>query len=161
MLAAASAPIVGAGVRASYYELKEDDDGFRSMTHPKSDGRGDDAITDFIERNDPRHGIWSTLAGRDTESQIRNASEDLVPGLNWDERPYKTFVTVPIKAANRVTFGMLTINAVGEGDLTELDRVCAIAMARILATPLAFTSGNRDMNTLAARQAARQIANVP
>lgn len=82
-------------------------------------------------------------------------------GLNWAERPYDTFVTVPVKAANKVTFGMLTVNALNGGDLTELDRVCAIALARVAATAAAITRGYKQMGVSAASEAARRTLGVP
>lgn len=149
----ASAPVVGdTVVRATYYPLETDGDGYRSMTNPKSRGRGDESSTTFVERNDPNHSIWTVLAQRDTECRIRSFPEQ-VEGLDWAQRPYKTFVTVPVKAANKVTFGMLTANALNKGDLTELDRVTAIAIARIIAVAQAIPKGYQEMGTLADAEA--------
>jgi hypothetical protein len=83
-----------------------------------------------------------------------------VQGLNWDERPYATFLTVPVKAANKVTFGMLTVNALNRGDLTELDRVCAIALARAAATAEAIARGHNDMGVSAVKEASRRTTGV-
>lgn len=158
-MAAGSAPVVvGDSVRASYYPLEVAPDGMRSMTNPRSWGRSDEPITSFVERDDPDHAIWGTLAARDTECRIYTAPEP-VQGLNWDERPYDTFLTVPVKAANRVTFGMLTVNALNRGDLTELDRVCAIALARVAATAVAITRGYKQLST--ANEASRRTPGVP
>jgi hypothetical protein len=159
-MAAGSAPVVvGDSVRASYYPLEEDSDRMRSMTEPKSWGRGDEPITNFVERDDPNHAIWRTLAARDTECRIYTKPEP-VQGLNWDERPYATFLTVPVKAANKVTFGMLTVNALNRGDLTELDRVCAIALARVAATAEAIARGHNDMGVSAVKEASRRTTGV-
>jgi hypothetical protein len=161
-VAAGSAPVVGDGVRASYYALKTDSDGYRSMTDPVSWalGRTDEPITEFVERDAPGHNIWNVLAARDTAPQIYK-EPDPVDGLNWAERPYDTFLTVPVKAANRVTFGMLTVNALEGGDLSELDRVCTIALARIMATAEAIAAGYRQMNTSAQNEANRPTPVVP
>ncbi|MCV7142883.1 hypothetical protein [Mycolicibacterium fortuitum] len=150
----ASAPIVGQGVRASYYRLSEDADGYRSLVHVKSFGRQDEALTRFSEREDPNREIWDCMDQPDTECKIRSEPE-AVQGLDWASRRYKTFVTVPIKAANKVSFGMLTMNASEVGDLTELDRVCAIAMARVLAMADAELLDHVEMNTLAQKEAER------
>ncbi|WP_131806799.1 hypothetical protein [Mycobacteroides abscessus] len=158
-VAALSSAPVAEGVRASYYRLNEDSDGSRELVHLKSFGRSDDAITKFVEKDDPNHEIWARIAELDTQSKIRSAPEP-VQGVQWDSRPYKTFVTVPIKAANKVTFGMLTMNALEAGDLTELDRVCAIAVARVLAMGDAILRDHKDMNTLAAKEVSRLTMNV-
>lgn len=141
---AAIAP-TASDVRASYYLLARDKDGWRRLYDPKSRGRADQASTDFVERDDPDHPIWTMMSARDSDCVIYREPDDQ-PRVDWSSKPYKTFVSVPIQA-DSVVFGMLSVNAPQVGDLTEVDRLAVIAMARIMATTLALDEGPRKLRT--------------
>lgn len=136
-------------VRATYYPLTRADNGWRELKDPKSRGRGnrqDQADTEFLEAEDPDHPIWKIMDGRDTACEI-TSSPDQKSGVDWDNKPYKTFISVPVKA-DGVQFGLLSLNAPVVGDLTELDRISLIALARTMAAVLALDQGHRSMRAL-------------
>lgn len=141
---AAIAP-TASDVRASYYLLARDDDGWRRLYDPKSRGRGDEASTEFVEQDDPDHPIWRTMSARDSDCVIYK-EPDADPRVDWSSKPYKTFVSVPIQA-DSVVFGMISVNAPQVGDLTEVDRLAVIAMARVMAATLAMDLGPRRLRT--------------
>jgi len=130
-------------VRASYYALTRDADGKYQLVDPVTQGRPEDAVTEFRAADDPGHSIWQLLATPDKNCKIRNDG-DAVPDFDWTTKRYKTFVTLPVRAGTAV-FGMLTANALNPGDLTELDRVALIAAARTLA--LAEAAATADVKT--------------
>ncbi|BBZ20873.1 hypothetical protein MGAD_52080 [Mycolicibacterium gadium] len=138
-------------VRASFYPLTKDASGNYQMTEPVSRGRPEDATTEFRAADHPTHSIWRELTTPAKNCEIRDARTP-VPDLDWGSKPYKTFVTVPVRVGNAV-FGMLTANALKVGDLTELDRVSLIVAARMLALAEAAAAGDElktrnDVTTL-------------
>lgn len=146
-LAATAAAIPTAeNVRATYYPLTRDANEWRELKNPKSRGRGnrqDQADSEFFEAVDPDHPIWKIMDARDTACEIVSQPDENC-GVNWSEKPYKTFISVPVKA-DKVQFGLLSVNAPVVGDLTELDRLSLIALARTMAAILAFERGPSDM----------------
>lgn len=141
---AAIAP-TASGIRASCYQLTYDAEGWRELHTPKSRGRADEASTEFFEQKDPDHPIWTMMSARDSDCTIYEAPDEQ-PRVDWSSKPYKTFVSVPIKA-DGVVFGMLSVNAPQVGDLSEVDRLTVIAMARVTATTLAMNEGPRKLKT--------------
>jgi hypothetical protein len=130
---------VAKGVRATYYPLTREE-GFRIFQDPKSYGRHDEATTIFSEKKEPEHLIWKMMDARDSACEIHSYPEEC--GIDWPNKPYKTFISVPVKAG-KVLFGMLSINATNPGDLTELDRVATVSLARIMGAVLALQRGPR------------------
>lgn len=146
-LAAAAAAIPTAeNVRATYYPLARDANDWRELKDPKSRGRGnrqDQADSEFFEAEDPKHPIWKIMDARDTACEIIS-EPDKNCGVDWSKKPYKTFISVPVKAG-KVQFGLLSVNAPVVGDLTELDRLSLIALARTMGAILALERGHADM----------------
>lgn len=141
-VAAAAALIPAANLsRAAYYPLRYEGK-FRILDNPKDDGRNKQATSVFFEENDPNHPIWEIMDSKDTACEIRSSPEDC--GVNWSAKKYKTFISVPVRA-EQVTFGMLSINAPAVGDLTEMDRVATISLARMMAAVLALERGPRKL----------------
>ncbi|MFF1883549.1 hypothetical protein ACFVVC_18995 [Pseudarthrobacter sp. NPDC058196] len=139
-LATAAAAIPAADdIRATYYPLTRDAKNWRVLKDPKSRGRMDEASSTFLESQDPDHPIWKILDARDTDCEIVSAP-DPDRGVNWKTKPYQTFISVPVKVGN-IQFGLLSVNAPNVGDLTELDRVAMIALARIMGAVLALNTG--------------------
>ncbi|MGO1971631.1 MAG: hypothetical protein ACTH2Q_01605 [Propionibacteriaceae bacterium] len=131
-------------VRATYYPLTRDENDLRVLRDPKSRGRVDQASTEFFERDDPDHPIWTLMSSKDTSCVIYD-EPDPTPRVDWATRPYKTFISVPVQA-DGVVFGMLSINAPEVGDLVEVDRLSVITMARIMALTLAMNKGPRVLD---------------
>lgn len=115
------------------------------MYDPKSRGRGDEASTEFVEQDDPDHPIWIMMSARDSDCVIYK-EPDAQPRVDWSSKPYKTFVSVPVQA-DSVVFGMISVNAPQVGDLTEVDRLAVIAMARVMAATLTMDFGPRRLRT--------------
>lgn len=143
--AAASLPTCE-DARATFYPLTRDPDGMRRLTDPRSRGRADEASSEFCEATDPSHPIWRIMDARDTDSKIVNAPDPHCR-VDWQTRPYKTFVSIPVKAST-VQFGMLSVNAPEVGDLSEQDRIGLIAMARAMAAALALDKKPRHMRKM-------------
>jgi hypothetical protein len=141
---AAIAP-VASGIRASCYVLTRDADGWRQLYDPKSRGRVDQASTEFFERDDPDHPIWWMMSARDSDCTIYKEPDE-ESRVDWASKPYNTFVSVPIQD-DGVVFGMLSVNAPQVGDLTEVDRLTVIAMARVMAGTLAMDKGPRNLRS--------------
>lgn len=143
--AAAAAPAAN-NVRATYYPLTRNAEGWRELKDPKSRGRGnrqDQAESEFFEVEDPEHPIWKVMDTRDTKCEIISEPDDSW-GINWSEKPYKTVISVPVKA-DKVQLGLLSISAPAVGDLTELDRLSLIALARTMGAVLALEAGSTAM----------------
>lgn len=143
---AAAAVPTAENVRATYYPLTKDPSGWRELKDPKSRGRGnrqDQADSEFFEASDPSHPVWKIMDARDTACEIISEPDENA-GVVWSEKPYKTFISVPVKA-DKVQFGLLSVNAPVVGDLTELDRLSLIALARTMAAILALEAGPSDM----------------
>ncbi len=154
-LAAAAAQLpVASAVQATYYPLTYEG-GYRILGNPKSRGRHNEATTVFFEKDQPEHSIWKLMDGRDMACEIRSCPEEC--DVDWHVKPYKTFISVPVKAG-AVAFGMLSINAPNVGDLTELDRVATVSLARIMGAILALEEGPR---VLASRSKMRNPGHTP
>lgn len=146
LAAAAAAVPTAENVRATYYPLTKDAEGWRELKDPKSRGRGnrqDQADSEFFEAKEPSHPIWKIMDARDTACEIIS-EPDQDCGVEWAEKPYMTFISVPVKA-DKVQFGLLSVNAPVVGDLTELDRLSLIALARTMGAILALESGPSDL----------------
>jgi hypothetical protein len=146
LAAAAAAVPTAENVRATYYPLSKDVNDWRELKDPKSRGRGnrqDQADSEFFEAKEPDHPIWKIMDARDTACEIISEPDENC-GVDWDEKPYKTFISVPVKAG-KVQFGLLSVNAPVVGDLTELDRLSLIALARTMGAILALERGPTDM----------------
>lgn len=131
-----------ANVRSTYYPLRFDDDGFRVLDQPVSRGRVDPATTVWHEKDDPSHPIWALMDGPDLAAPIAKAPEQV--GIEWETRPYKTFISVPVKAGD-MQFGMISVNAPVATDFTEVDRISVIVAARVMATALALETPTKDL----------------
>jgi hypothetical protein len=138
-VSAASAP----NVRATYYQVRHDDAGWRQLVAPKSWGRTDEAGVEYDEKTDPAMPLWAILSGRDSEcaivSEPDESEEGESSGIVWRDQPYKTVISVPVKVGD-TAHGLLSLNAPNRGDLTEVDRLTAITMARSIAATIAATS---------------------
>jgi hypothetical protein len=140
--AVAAMPIAG-DARATYYPLSRDNRGLRVLDNPVSRGRVDVATTVWREAEEPAHAIWQLLDGGDLGAEIARAP-DTQFGVDWQAKPYKCFISVPVKAGP-VLFGMLSLNAPHSDDLTESDRLSVIVAARMMATVLSLEAGPAKM----------------
>lgn len=130
-------------VRATYYPLERDNLGWRILRNPKSRGRPDEASTEFFEKDDPDHPIWTLMSSRDSDCKILEAP-DTEPRIDWKNKKYNCVISVPVAAQN-VVFGMLSVNAPQVGDLTEADRLMVVAMARVVAAVLALVTPPKQL----------------
>lgn len=139
---------IGPGSRATYYTLDPIEPGERVLGDPQHAvelGRRDKPARPFIERESPEHDVWAILDGADEAPDVKNAPEP-VGDMSWERKPYDTFLTVPVKARG-VQFGLLSVNNVEAESIGEAQRATIVAMARVMATVLAFTTGNRKLTT--------------
>jgi hypothetical protein len=142
--AASAAKSIGVGSRASYYTLSYDDNGMRILgdpVHAVEYGRNDKPDRPFVEAEDPTHPIWRVMDGPDESQEVQAAGESH-PGLDWARKPYKTFVSFPVKAQG-AAFGMLSVNNKVEGSIGEAQREVVLAIARSMAVVFAMEPGAR------------------
>ncbi|MEV7757893.1 hypothetical protein AB0O16_07285 [Microbacterium sp. NPDC089180] len=128
-----AAHALGPGARATYYTL-EGAPGRRRLDHPVhavSYGRDDRPDRPFVETDFPELNIWGALTRSDTEAQVFREPEH-VPGLDWERKPYATFINIPVKAGPLV-FGMLSANSAHPESVGEPQRAVLIGIARALA----------------------------
>jgi hypothetical protein len=121
-------------VRATYYRLTYDRHGWRELREPVSRGRLDHATTEFFEVQAPDHSVWKVLDAPDVNCRIHREG-DPVPHVDWDVKPYKAFLSVPVTSNGKV-LGMLSVNTPDSSGLSETDRMAVLAITRTLATAL-------------------------
>lgn len=128
---------IAAQTRATYYTLRITPDG-RVLGEPVSHGRVEESTTIWEEAKDPGHSVWRIMDGEDVNAPIvRSTDEDKKDWADWDNKKYKSFISVPVKAGG-VQFGLLSLNAPKSEDLTETDRMAVLVAARIMATTLSL-----------------------
>ncbi|WP_198026110.1 GAF domain-containing protein, partial [Cellulomonas bogoriensis] len=133
---AAQVPVAD-GVRATYYTLSTDADGWRVLGDPRTRGRGGDLVGQVSEKDEPEHPVWDALDSRDSDSSVYSDPER-GPGLDWSALPFGTVVTVPVRDGSTV-FGVLVVDAPRPGSLTETDRLAVVAAARAMSVLLSLT----------------------
>ncbi|ROS63877.1 hypothetical protein EDF42_2131 [Curtobacterium sp. PhB172] len=146
-----AAKSIGPGSRATYYTLEDSTPGHRvlgSPQHATEYGRHDKPSRPFLEEEDPGHSIWQLLDGPDEQVEVMREGVDEVYGVDWGRKPYSTFLSVPVKAGD-VQFGLLSVNCANEGAIGGSQRAAVLAMARAMATALAFDQGPQGMNSRA------------
>jgi GAF domain-containing protein len=149
MLTMTAAKSVGPGSRATFYTLTHDDAGLRTLGSPEHTteyGRYDKPKRPFVEAEDPTHPIWRIMDGPDEEPEVVSAPDE-VYGINWSDKKYKTFLSVPVKA-NDVQFGLLSVNNSTVGSIGESQRAIILSMARTMALVLALQQGPKTMTSL-------------
>jgi len=149
ILTMTAAKSIGPGSRATYYELTKDKNGMRTLGSPQHTteyGRSDKPRRPFIEAEDPTHPIWRLMDGPDEEPEVISAPTE-VHGIKWEDKKYKTFLSVPVKA-NDVQFGMLSVNNSTVGSIGESQRAIVLGMARSMALVLAMQHGPRTMTSM-------------
>lgn len=147
VLATATHGLSGASqTRATYYTLEFTEEG-RILKDPVSWGRVEEATTIWLEADAPDHSVWAIMDGEDVNAPIARATDrDKIGWANWDEKKYKSFISVPVKAQG-AQFGMLSLNAIGSEDLTETDRMAVLVAARLMATTLSLGYGPNELKT--------------
>jgi hypothetical protein len=137
---------IGPGTRATYYTLEPHEPGRRVLGDPQHAvalGRKDKPARPFVEEQDPHHDVWQVLDGADERPDVRRRP-DVVADLEWDERPYDSFVSIPVKARG-VEFGLLSVNNTNAESIGEAQRAVIVAMARVMGLALAFDIGSQAM----------------
>lgn len=147
-----AASAVGDGSRATYYTMRREAGGSRildSAVHGTEHGRYDRPDRPFIEREDPENTIWALLDRADEEPEVCNAPDE-VYGIDWKQKKYDTFYTVPVKAKS-VQLGLLSVNNATAGAIGGPQRAVALAMARTMALVVTVIKGPSSMNSQQAR----------
>lgn len=133
---------IGPGSRATYYTLTETTPGRRCLGDPQhatTVGRSDMPERPWYEAKNPTHEMWRILDQPDSHSRVRIAPEP-VGDTDWDSVPYKTFLTIPVKA-HGVVFGVLSVNNATYIAIGDAQRAVILALARAMALTLAFDAG--------------------
>jgi hypothetical protein len=116
-------------VRACWFRL-HNGRGPRRLTPELSEGRADALRTEFFE-----------LLSRNTHRFC--ADVRATPPIGWDPshpHEYRTFISVPVVAGN-TAFGLVSVDSLLPGDLTEGDVPLLRLLAGLLADALAMGSG--------------------
>lgn len=124
-------------VRASWFRL--DTRTPRALRPELSEGRAGGPRTTFIEGTRVGDPVFELLAS----NEHRFCADVLVqPPPGWDashSHDYRTFLSVPVVAGSRA-FGLLTVDSLLPGDLTEGDVPLLRLLAGLLADALAYGS---------------------
>ncbi|MDJ0337900.1 hypothetical protein [Cryobacterium sp. PH31-O1] len=150
-LARQAASAIGDDSRASYYSLRREAGGLRILDNPLHEtrhGRNDRPNRPFLEREDPDHEVWAILDKADEETEVKSDPE-VVYGVDWSRKKYKTFYSVPVKA-NMVQLGFLSVNNAKVGAIGGPQRASILGMARTMALVIAAQKGPEFLNTQAA-----------
>jgi hypothetical protein len=150
---------IGEGSRASYYPLRRGEGGTRILDRPlhaTAHGRFDKPDRPFVEAETPLHEVWRILDRADEEPEVRSAPE-VVGGVDWNNKKYDTFYSVPVKA-NMVQLGFLSVNNAKVGAIGGPQRAVVLAMARTMALVIAAQKGPKFLNSQAAYNRASEVA---
>lgn len=118
--------------RASYFKLVPNVSP-RQMRHNKSASRArlDETTRTFREGQSLDQGVWQVL-DTDGVSFVRDIEVDAPADFDRHrQRAYKTYITVAVTVPGRA-FGVLTVNALTPGDLTDIDVASMRVLARLL-----------------------------
>ncbi len=119
-------------LRSCYFKLEEIDD-LRQLRHHKSVGRATEAKAAFVEGT-PEGNAALSMLDRGGHLFCRDVTNDPPPGWVRSERgDYLTFISVPV-VAGKTIFGMLTLDAVEIGSLTDEDVHMVAVLGFMLAT---------------------------
>ena len=75
------------------------------------------------------------MDGADEEPDVRHYPEH-VDDLDWTNKKYRTFYSIPVKSSS-TQFGMLSVNNATDGSIGMTQRFVILAMARAFALVLA------------------------
>jgi hypothetical protein len=111
----------------------------RRLSPELSEGRADALRTEFVEGTPSGNSVFELL----THNMHRFCRDVLTsPPAGWDPthpHEYRTFISVPVVAGNQA-FGLLTVDSLLPGDLTEGDVPLLRLLAGLLADALAYGS---------------------
>jgi GAF domain-containing protein len=125
-------------VRACWFRLHEGR-GPRRLVPELSEGRADVLRTEYVEGTSSGDAVFELLI-RNTHRFCRDVATAPPPG--WDPshvHEYRTFIAVPV-VAGTTAFGLLTVDSLLPGDLTEGDVPLLRLLAGLLADALAYGS---------------------
>jgi hypothetical protein len=123
-------------VRACWFRL-HNWRGPRRLRPELSEGRADALRTEFVEGTPSGDSVFELL----THNTHRFCEDVLAsPPPGWDPKhphEYRTFISVPVVAGN-TAFGLLTVDSLLPGDLTEGDVPLLRLLAGLLADAMAY-----------------------
>ncbi len=125
--------------RATYFGRKQQN-GHPTMVPKQSAGRGDAPQSVFSKGVGSAEGdaVWE-YAEKDLERYVVDVVKTPPPGWDPDrKRAYRTFITVPVWYGDAVT-GLLTVNAVDPGSLSENDVKTMRIIASLIGTAIGMT----------------------
>lgn len=125
--------------RATYFG-KRQQRGLPAFVPKQSAGRGDAPQSVFVKGDNSAEGdaVWG-YAENDLERYVTDVVKTPPPG--WDatrKRAYRTFITVPVWCGDTLT-GLLTVNAVEPGSLSENDVKTMRIIASLIGTAIGMT----------------------
>lgn len=126
-------------VRACWFRL-HDGRGPRRLVPELSEGRADALRTEFLEGTPSGDSVLDLLT-RNTHRFCHDVRAAPPPG--WEPghpHEYRTFISVPVVAGN-TAFGLVTVDSLLPGDLTDGDVPLLRLLAGLLADALAYGTG--------------------
>jgi hypothetical protein len=132
VLAAAAGVLGTERLRAAYFVLGSESP--RRLTPASFHGRAEAPHTVFLEGT--ALGDYALgMVDRREDLFVPDVLADPPPGWSPDGREYRTFIAVPVATEAR-SFGLLTVDALEVGDLSEQDVAAVRVLARLLAVAL-------------------------
>lgn len=132
VLAAAAEVLGGQRLRACYFALAPGDPA--SLVNAGFRGRAEAPRTAFVGGT-PLGDRALELLARRADLFCRDARVDAPRGWDPDLHDYRTFIVVPVATEAR-EFGIVTIDGLAAGDLSEADVAAVRVFARLLAVAL-------------------------
>lgn len=129
----AAAEVLGADrLRSCFFALVEDRP--RRLVPSGFHGRAEEPRTTFVAGTELGDFALGLLARRE-DLFCADVRADPLPGWAPGGHAYRTFIAVPVATEAR-QFGILTVDGLGVGDLTEADVAAVRVLARLLAVAL-------------------------
>ena len=130
---AAAAEVVGADrLRSCFFALT--DDRPKRLVPNSFHGRAEAPRSTFVGRT-PFGDFAMALLERREDLFVRDLQAEPPPGFAPGGHAYRTFIAVPV-ATEAKTFGILTVDGLEVGDLTEADVAAVRVLGRLLAVAL-------------------------
>lgn len=104
-------------------------------------GRNTGPRNEFVAGDDAGNEALRVLDARETKF-VRDTDDDPPPGWKRD-RDYRTYIQVAVVSGS-TPFGLLTVDAVNAGDLTELDQRLIELIALLLGCALGVDKSSHD-----------------
>jgi hypothetical protein len=121
--------------RSAYFRVENRDTSPRIMSRAAQHaiGRTDESTSRFVEGDGHNQNVWDLIDRADDAELIDDLKAWKPPGFDAKNRAYRCYISAPVRAGRRA-YGMLTVNTIAPGGLTDVDKLMVLLLARLLAT---------------------------